>query len=46
MERLKFIQLLTKARKLNGLSGDAFHRQRRAAARVTIELGENGPGDA
>src|SRR5690242_14098146 len=45
MKRLEFVQLFTDAGKLDRLAGHGLHAQRRTTARVTVELGENGPGD-
>ena len=45
MKRLELVQLFAHARELDGLAGDGLHAQRRAAARVAVELGEDRTGD-
>ena len=45
MERLEFVQLFAGAHELDGLAGDGLHAQRRAAARVAVELCEDRAGD-
>ena len=41
MERLEAVELLADAGELDRLAGDVAHRQRRAAARVAVELGQD-----
>ena len=45
MKRLELVQLFTRAAELDGLAGHGLQTQRRAAARVAVELGQNGAGD-
>ena len=45
MERLEPGELLAHARELDRLAGDVAHRERRAAARVAVELGEHDAGE-
>ena len=45
-ERLELIELLADAGELDRTLRDLAHRERRAAARVAIELGQNDAGDA
>ena len=45
MKRLELVELFADAGELDRLAGDGLHAQRRAAARVAVELGENGAGD-
>ena len=45
MKRLELIQLLAGAREFDGFAGDGLHAQRRAAARIAIQLGQNRAGD-
>jgi len=45
MKRLELIQLFTGAGELDGLAGDSLHAQRRATARVAVELRQNRAGD-
>ena len=45
MERLEAGQLLADARELDRLARDVTHRQRRAAARIAVELGQHDAGE-
>ena len=45
MKRLELVQLFTHTGELDGLAGDGLQAQRRAAARVAVQLGQDGTGD-
>ena len=45
MERLEVLQLFADTGEFDRLAGDRFQTQRRAAARVAVQLGEDRPGD-
>src|ERR1039458_8335968 len=45
MKRLELVEFFTHAAEFDGLAGDSLQTQRRAAARVAIELRQNGTGD-
>src|SRR5688500_8617524 len=45
MERLQAVELLRDAGELDRLAGDVAHGERRAAARIAVELGEDHAGE-
>src|SRR6476660_273671 len=46
MEDIEVLELLAVGREHDRLTGDVAHGQRRTAARVSVELGEDDPGEA